>query len=45
MTGISEEEEQQNDKGKGLMNADNAWCWREGCEGKHAKFVRGLVWG
>ena len=22
------------DKGKGTMNADGAWCWREGCTGK-----------
>jgi sorting nexin-9/18/33 len=22
------------DKGKGVMNADGAWCWREGCTGE-----------
>ncbi|KAF9467849.1 hypothetical protein BDZ94DRAFT_1155100 [Collybia nuda] len=31
MTGITEEDEQYNTKGKGLLNEDGAWCWREGC--------------
>ncbi|TRM63593.1 hypothetical protein BD626DRAFT_494763 [Schizophyllum amplum] len=31
-TGVTEEDEQYNAKGKGLMNADGAWCWRECCE-------------
>jgi sorting nexin-9/18/33 len=34
MTGINEEEHETNDKGKGLINSDNAWCWRDGCEGE-----------
>ena len=25
------------DKGKGTMNADGAWCWREGCTGKFTR--------
>ena len=32
-TGISEEDEEDDSKPKGHMNADGAWCWREGCEG------------
>jgi len=32
MTGIGEEEDDTHDKAKGLVNSDNAWCWREGCE-------------
>ncbi|KAJ6588777.1 PX-domain-containing protein [Mycena capillaripes] len=31
VTGASEEEEDYNAKGKGLLNEDGAWCWREGC--------------
>ncbi|KAF7325862.1 SH3 and PX-domain-containing 3 [Mycena kentingensis (nom. inval.)] len=31
VTGASLEEEEYNAKGKGLMNEDGAWCWREGC--------------
>ncbi|KAJ7640857.1 hypothetical protein DFH06DRAFT_1052595 [Mycena polygramma] len=31
VTGASEEEEDYNAKGKGLLNDDGAWCWREGC--------------
>ncbi|KAL1742546.1 hypothetical protein HDZ31DRAFT_42969 [Schizophyllum fasciatum] len=33
-TGATEEEEdgQCGARGKGLLNADGAWCWREGCE-------------
>jgi sorting nexin-9/18/33 len=38
MTGISEEEGESNDKAKGLVNSDNAWCWREGCEGERTAF-------
>lgn len=34
MTGISEEDEWHNAKGKGLLNEDGAWCWREGCTGE-----------
>lgn len=33
MTGVNEEDEQYNIKGKGLLNEDGAWCWREGCQG------------
>jgi sorting nexin-9/18/33 len=33
VTGASEEEEDYNAKGKGLLNDDGAWCWREGCQG------------
>ncbi|KAF8190373.1 hypothetical protein K438DRAFT_1907183 [Mycena galopus ATCC 62051] len=32
VTGASEEEEDYNAKGKGLLNDDGAWCWREGCQ-------------
>ncbi|KAJ6612645.1 hypothetical protein B0H10DRAFT_2051303 [Mycena sp. CBHHK59/15] len=32
VTGASEEEEDYNAKGKGLLNEDGAWCWREGCQ-------------
>ncbi|KAJ7359160.1 hypothetical protein DFH08DRAFT_921629 [Mycena albidolilacea] len=32
VTGTSEEEEEFNAKGKGLLNEDGAWCWREGCQ-------------
>ncbi|KAJ7167312.1 hypothetical protein C8R43DRAFT_1121750 [Mycena crocata] len=32
VTGASEEEEDYNTKGKGLLNEDGAWCWREGCK-------------
>ncbi|KAJ7461859.1 hypothetical protein B0H11DRAFT_2056357 [Mycena galericulata] len=32
VTGASEEEEDYNTKGKGLLNEDGAWCWREGCQ-------------
>lgn len=32
MTGVSEEDEEVNIKGKGLLTKDGAWCWREGCE-------------
>ncbi|KAF7316396.1 SH3 and PX-domain-containing 3 [Mycena indigotica] len=31
VTGASVEEEEYNVKGKGLLNEDGAWCWREGC--------------
>ncbi|TFK49029.1 PX-domain-containing protein [Heliocybe sulcata] len=31
-TGISEEEEEDNPQRKGLLNDDNAWCWRDGCQ-------------
>ncbi|KAJ7064910.1 hypothetical protein C8F01DRAFT_1128718 [Mycena amicta] len=31
VTGASVEEEEYNAKGKGLLNEDGAWCWREGC--------------
>lgn len=36
MTGITEEEDEDTskDKVKGLLNNENAWCWREDCEGK-----------
>jgi hypothetical protein len=33
MTGVNEEDEHYNVKGKGLLNEDGAWCWREGCQG------------
>ena len=35
-TTVEEEDEVTSlmDKGKGTMNADGAWCWREGCTGK-----------
>jgi sorting nexin-9/18/33 len=35
-TGIADDYEEQNtkDKSKGTINSDNAWCWREGCEGE-----------
>jgi len=26
-------------KGKGTMNKDGAWCWREGCEGAHVLYI------
>lgn len=26
------------DKGKGPMNADGAWCWREGCTGEFERW-------
>ncbi|KAJ7634712.1 hypothetical protein FB45DRAFT_472573 [Roridomyces roridus] len=32
VTGASEEEEDYNAKGKGLLNDQGAWCWREGCQ-------------
>ncbi|KAJ7211387.1 hypothetical protein GGX14DRAFT_624604 [Mycena pura] len=32
VTGVSEEEEDYNAKGKGLLNESGAWCWREGCQ-------------
>jgi sorting nexin-9/18/33 len=38
MTGISEEEEESNDKVKGLLNSDGAWCWRENCEGERMSY-------
>ncbi|KAL0959925.1 hypothetical protein HGRIS_011590 [Hohenbuehelia grisea] len=31
-TGATQEDEEVDAKGKGLMNSDGAWCWREGCE-------------
>jgi sorting nexin-9/18/33 len=37
---IEEEDEEEDeplasmDKGKGTMNSDGAWCWREGCAGE-----------
>jgi hypothetical protein len=34
MNGISEEDGEYNVKGKGLLNEDGAWCWREGCGGE-----------
>jgi sorting nexin-9/18/33 len=38
-TTVEEEEEEEEippwaDRGKGTMNSDGAWCWREGCTGK-----------
>ena len=35
-TTIEEEDEipSLTDKGKGAMNSDGAWCWREGCTGE-----------
>ena len=36
-TAALEEEDEispMTDKGKGTMNADGAWCWREGCTGE-----------
>jgi sorting nexin-9/18/33 len=38
MTGIGEEEDDTHDKAKGLVNSDNAWCWREGCEGERIAY-------
>lgn len=38
MTGISEEEGESNERTKGLMNNDNAWCWRSGCEGERMTY-------
>lgn len=40
--GISDVYEEHNisDKGKGTMNVDGAWCWREGCEGQLALYSR-----
>lgn len=35
MTGVNEEDEQYNIKGKGLLNEDGAWCWREDCQGAY----------
>lgn len=37
--GIGNEEEEgdnalPNDKQKGLLNSDGAWCWRESCSGE-----------
>lgn len=35
LTGISEEDEASggfDGKGRGLMNEDGAWCWREDCK-------------
>jgi sorting nexin-9/18/33 len=37
-TGISGEEDEANDQAKGLVNSDNAWCWREGCEGERMTY-------
>jgi sorting nexin-9/18/33 len=39
-TTLEEEDEEEDeippltDKGKGVMNTDGAWCWREGCPGE-----------
>lgn len=30
------------DKGKGAMNADGAWCWREGCTGESKRRPGGV---
>ena len=30
------------DKGKGAMNTDGAWCWREGCAGMFRKLPHGI---
>ena len=38
MTGISEDEGESNDKVKGLLNSDGAWCWRENCEGERISY-------
>jgi len=38
MTGISEEEDDTHGKATGLINSDNAWCWREGCEGERIAY-------
>ena len=36
MTGVTEDEEDTpKDKVEGLLNIENAWCWREDCEGKN----------
>lgn len=43
MTGISGEEDEANDKARGLVNNDNAWCWREGCKGEGALFYISCV--
>jgi len=43
-----EEEEDEilslTDKGKGTMNTDGAWCWREGCTGESKKRRDGVNW-
>ena len=30
------------DKGKGTMNADGTWCWREGCTGEFKGWCDGV---
>ena len=32
------------DKGKGAMNTDGAWCWREGCTGESKRRRDGVSW-
>ncbi|KZT25671.1 PX-domain-containing protein [Neolentinus lepideus HHB14362 ss-1] len=32
MTGISEQDEEDNSRVRGLLNDDNAWCWRDSCQ-------------
>lgn len=34
MAGATEDEDMSKDQVKGLLNSENAWCWREDCEGK-----------
>lgn len=47
-TAIVEEEEDEilssTDKGKGTMNSDGAWCWREGCIGELKGCISGRLW-
>lgn len=33
-TGLNEDDEGDENKPKGHTNADGAWCWRDGCEGR-----------
>lgn len=43
MTGISEEQEDLYNKSRGLLNSDNAWCWRESCEGEFGSIEATIV--
>ena len=44
-TALEEEDEipPLTDKGKGTMNSDGAWCWREGCTGESRRPHDGVV--
>ena len=34
-----DDEDGEGGEGRGLMNSEGAWCWREGCDGEFAAFV------